>query len=713
MGLLAEKIATAVDLKVPDVVAALRLFQDGATVPFVARYRKEQTGGLDEVQLRDIMERKQYLTELEQRRQTIADAIKSQGLLTPALAESLAACNHKTELEDLYAPYKKRRKTRADKAREKGLGPLAERILNQPRQGRPLEEARRFVRGERGVANAEEALAGARDIVAEKLALDPELRSLVRDAVGRHGQLRSKLAKKDADGSQYRDYLKYEERANRVPSHRYLAVCRGEEEGILTVSVRPDQELTLRQLLRHCRYYPNSPYGPQMFEAANDAYKRLLLPAAERAVRAELKLRADDAAIDVFQKNMEALLLAAPFGPQAVLGIDPGIRTGCKCAMIDSNGALIHYETIYLVGRDKPQTGAILNLIKRHRPEAVAVGNGTGGREAETLVRRVIKEAGLDAMVVSVNESGASVYSASDIARHELPDVDLTVRGAVSIARRLQDPLAELVKVPSKSIGVGQYQHDVDQGKLERRLGHVVESCVNRVGVNLNTASPALLSYVAGIGPKIADAVVAHRSNIGGFKSRKALMKVPGLGQKTFEQCAGFLRIPDGVDPLDASAVHPERYGLVQRIANDLGVSIQKLVGDGEMMDRISLPRYQSTDVGLATLKDIVAELKKPGRDPRSDFEPPAFRDDVHSLDDLELGMVLEGVVTNVTNFGAFVDIGVHCDGLVHISQLADRYVSTPHDVVSAGQSIRVMVIEIDSKRKRISLSAKQAARGQ
>ena len=709
MSALAQNIADSLDLKRAHIDAALTLFGGGATVPFVARYRKEQTGGLDEVQLRDIMELQQRLTELEQRRKTILDTIQGQGQLTPALADKLAACTTKTQLEDLYAPYKKRRKTRADVAREKGLAPLADRITSQPRGGRPYEDARRFVNAQRGVKTPDEALAGARDIVAEGLAMDPVLRSLVRNAVGEHGQLRSKLAKKDIDGSQYRDYLKYEERAHRVPSHRYLAVCRGEEEGVLSVSVRPDPEATLRQVLRGCRYYPNSPYGPQMFDAAQDAFKRLLLPTAERSVRAQLKVIADDAAIDVFQKNMEALLLSAPLGPKPVLGIDPGIRTGCKCAMVGANGALLQYETVYLVGRSTPQTSMIISLLRTHRPVAIAVGNGTGGRETETLLRAAVKEAGLDVMVVSVNEAGASVYSASDIARHELPDVDLTVRGAVSIARRLQDPLAELVKVPSKSIGVGQYQHDVDQGKLERRLGHVVESCVNRVGVNLNTASPALLSYVAGIGPKLADAVVRHRTETGKFQTRKALTKVPGLGQKTFEQCAGFLRIPDARDPLDASAVHPERYGLVQRMARDVGVTITHLVGDAELMGRISVDRYEGGDVGRATLLDIIAELKKPGRDPRSNFEPPAFRDDVHSVEDLELGMVLEGVVTNVTNFGAFVDIGVHRDGLVHISELANRYVSSPHEVVSAGQSITVKVLEVDDKRKRISLSAKQA----
>jgi len=707
MSTFAQTIASSLSLPQPKVLAALGLFESGATVPFIARYRKEQTGGLDEVQLRDILERKEYVTDLEQRRKTIVEAIRGQGKLTEALAKQLSGCTSKTELEDLYAPYKKRRKTRADSARERGLEPLAERMQAQPQHGNPLSDAQRFVGRERGVATPEEALAGARDIVAENLAQDSELRGLIRELVAQHGKLSSKLAKKGLDGTQYREYLNYEERAQRVPSHRYLAVCRGEEEGILSVSVRPDMERTLQQLLRRCRYYPKSPYGPQLFLAGQDALKRLLMPAAERAVRANLKTKADDDAIDVFQKNMEAILLAAPLGPHSVLGIDPGIRTGCKCAMVDEGGALIHHQTLHLVGRKNPESNQLAQLLQTHRPDAVAVGNGTGGRETEAVVRQVVRATGLEITVVSVSEAGASVYSASDLARHELPDVDLTVRGAVSIARRLQDPLAELVKVPCKSIGVGQYQHDVDQGKLERRLGHIVESCVDRVGVNVNTASPSLLSYVAGIGPKLAEAVVNFRRHHGPFRARTKLLDIPGLGDKTFEQCAGFLRIPDAQHPLGASAVHPERYALVGKMARDIGVTLADLVGNPEVCSRIRLEQYQSTDVGRATLVDIVTELKKPGRDPRSNFEAPCFRDDVHQVSDLELGMVLEGVVTNVTNFGAFVDIGVHRDGLVHISELANHFIKSPHEVVQTGQRITVKVLELDEKRKRISLTAK------
>ena len=706
-----QAIAQELNLPPKGVSNALTLFDDGATVPFVARYRKEATGGLDEVALRAILDAQTMRQELAQRRQTILKAMAEQNQLTDALKNKIENATTKTALEDLYAPYKKRRKTRGDTAIEKGLKPLAQRILDQPRHANPNQDAKKFVRPDKGVNTIDEALAGARDIVAETLAFDPKLKDQVRDAVSRHGVLKAKAAKKDVDVQQFKDYINYEERGQRVPSHRYLAVCRGEAEGVLSVSLKPDLERTYEQLLRRCKYFPTSPFGGELAAAAKDALKRLIMPSAERSTRAEKKVQADDDAIDVFQKNLEALLLAAPYGPQKVLGIDPGIRTGCKCAMVSAQGELLEYQTLYLVGQKNVQTAPLLSLLKKHRPEAVAVGNGTGGRETESLLRSVVKDAGLDTIVVSVNEAGASVYSASDIAREEFPDLDLTVRGAVSIARRLQDPLSELVKVPPKSIGVGQYQHDVDQGKLERRLGQVVETCVNRVGVDLNTASPALLSHVAGIGPKLADAVVKHRYQHQKFRSRKELLKVAGLGPKTFEQCAGFLRINGGTEPLDASAVHPERYGVVKRMAKDLGVSVSSLLSDERLVDRIELSHYQTDDVGRATLTDIIAELKKPGRDPRADFEPPAFRDDVHDIADLKTGMTLSGVVTNVTNFGAFVDIGVHQDGLVHISELANRFVSSPHDVVSAGQKISVVVLDIDVKRRRISLSAKAAER--
>jgi protein Tex len=703
-----EPISKQLSLPGRSVDAALLLFEEGATIPFVARYRKERTGGLDEVQLRDIAELHRKLQELGQRRAAVREAIEGQGKLSSELRRKLEACSSKAELEDLYAPYKKRRKTRADNARARGLAPLAELVLRQPRQGSPQGEARRFVDTSKGVPDVESALAGARDIVAESIALEPSRRSRIRVELGKHGRLEASLNKKSENAAQFRDYHSHSERVERMPSHRYLAVCRGEDEGALKLKLGMDLDLTLRQLLRGCRYFPRSPFGEEFESAAEDALKRLLLPAAQRAVRSELKERADDEAINVFQKNLEALLLAAPLGSKPVLGVDPGIRTGCKCAMVDATGALADYQTLHLVGRNRPDSEGLLAMLRKHRPMAVAVGNGTGGREAEALVRKAVKEAGIgEVAVVSVNEAGASIYSASDIAREELPDVDLTVRGAVSIARRLQDPLAELVKLDPKSIGVGQYQHDVDQSKLERRLKDVVESCVNRVGVDVNTASAPLLAHVAGIGPKLAKSVVAHREREGAFSSRKEIGKVRGLGAKTYEQCAGFLRIPGGTNPLDASAVHPERYALVGRMAKDLGVTVKDLVGKSELLRRIDARKYQEGELGAHTMEDILRELAKPGRDPRERFEAAGFREDVHSIADLELGMELNGVVTNVTNFGAFVDIGVHRDGLVHISQLSDRYIGSPHEVVRAGQRIKVRVLEVDKERKRISLSAK------
>ncbi|MBX2803966.1 MAG: RNA-binding transcriptional accessory protein [Myxococcales bacterium] len=689
--------------------AALALFDEGSTVPFVARYRRERTGGLDEVQLRQIADAHRQHVELQDRRSAILKALTEQGVLTDALRATIAACQTRSALEDAYAPYKKRRKTRADNAKEKGLEPLAELLLAQTRRGNPITDATSYVDPSKGVTSVDEALAGARDIVAETLASRPTLRSLVRQDVGDHGMLSSSATKKTEGADDFRDYADHTERAARVPSHRYLAMCRGEAEGVLTIKIRPDLERTLQQLLRAAKLDRGSPWAEQMRQATDDALRRLLLPAAERRVRAILKEHADDEAIEVFQRNLEALLLAAPLGGVSVLGIDPGIRTGCKCALVSETGALVEHQVLHLVGRKDPQTDRLAAWLSRARPAAVAVGNGTGGREALAAVRTALREAGMDVPAVSVSESGASIYSASELARQELPDVDLTVRSAAHIARRLQDPLAELVKVPPGSIGVGQYQHDVDDKKLTRKLSEVVESCVNRVGVDVNTASPALLAHVAGIGPKLAERIVAHRQANGAFRRRRDLLDVQGLGKKTFEQCAGFLRIRDGSEPLDASAVHPERYKLVARMARDLGCSVAELVGDAAKARTIQMDRYVDEDTGLQTLADIVGELTKPGRDPRQAFEAPAFRDDVQELSDVREGMVLHGVVTNVTNFGAFVDVGVHQDGLVHISQLADRYVSSPHEVVSAGQSVKVKVLEVDLDRRRISLSMKQA----
>ncbi len=705
MSAAARSIAAALALPAGKVGAALALFDEGATVPFVARYRKEKTGSLDETALRAILERRDLLAALAKRREAIRATLTEQGQLTPELERRLGACGSKAELEELYAPFKKKRKTRADKARELGLEPLARRIASQPRQGDPAADARRHVRPP-AVPDTDAALAGARDIIAEELAADLRHRAEVRRVVARHGRVTAKLVADHAEAQRFRDYDGHDEAVDRIASHRWLAIARGEELGALRVKVRSDVERTVEHMTGGCGVDRRSSYREELAAAVADAVKRLLLPAAERSARAELTEQAHDHAIDVFAKNLDALLLAAPLGSVSVVGVDPGIRTGCKCAAVDATGAVVGHGTAYLVGRNRPDTAPLERLLRAHSPGAIAVGNGTGGREALDAVREVVRRLGLDAVVVSVNEAGASVYSASELAVGELGQFDVTVRGAVSIARRLQDPLAELVKIEPKSIGVGQYQHDVDQGKLVRRLGDVVESCVNRVGVDLNTASPALLGYVAGIGAKLASRVVAHREAEGSFSSRRQLRKVAGLGAKTYEQCAGFLRIRGAANPLDGSAVHPERYKLVERMARDLGVGVAQLVGDGAQARRIDLGRYEDADTGRETLEDIVAELDRPGRDPRDSFEAPTFREDVREIGDLADGMVLEGVVTNVTDFGAFVDVGVHRDGLVHISKLAAGFVRSPHDVVQPGQRLRVKVVEVDAQRKRISLSA-------
>ncbi|MBW2733618.1 MAG: RNA-binding transcriptional accessory protein [Deltaproteobacteria bacterium] len=709
-------IADELTLPRPGVDAVLALLAEGATVPFIARYRKEVTGGLDEVQIRSIEERRTYLLDLDARRQTVLTTIAEQGKLTPELEAKIRACPSKTELEDLYLPYKPKRRTRAMIARERGLEPLAKRIRAQPREGDPLAEAGTFVAADKDVLDSEAALAGARDIIAEELAEEAQIRALTRRFFFETGEMVAKATKQaKAERTKFEQYYDFSEPVAKIPSHRFLALRRGEREQMLKIKVETEAEKLLPRVEVRAHVDAGSPFYQQLKQAAAESYQRLLAPAMENDVRMELKLSADESAVEVFAENLRNLLLAAPMGGKTVLGVDPGLRTGCKCVAVDSTGTYRENTTIFLSqGEDKKARAAVdfLKLFDRHKPDAVAVGNGTGGRETEAFLRKLLAAERPDAacVVVQVSESGASIYSASDIAREEFPELDLTIRGAISIARRLQDPLAELVKLDPKSIGVGQYQHDVHQPLLARKLNEVVESCVNQVGVELNTASAPLLARVAGVGPKLAKKIVEHREGQGAFVSRRALLKVAGLGPKTYEQAAGFLRVREGTHPLDASAVHPERYKLVERIAKDLGEKLERLVGNAALADAIDVARYVGGDVGEPTLRDIIAELRKPGRDPRQSFEPPKFKEGVEELKDLSSGMKLEGIVTNVTHFGAFVDVGVHQDGLVHISQLADRFVKDPHDVVKVGDTLQVRVLEVDLERRRISLTARRDA---
>jgi uncharacterized protein len=699
------------------VAAVIALLDEGNTVPFIARYRKERTGGLDEVQIRAIEEKREYLIELEQRRAAILASVAEQGKLTPELEQRLKAATGKAELEDLYAPYRPRRKTRASVARDKGLEPLAQRILAQPADGDPAAEAAGFVGDQ--VATTDDALQGARDIVAETIADTAEVRAFVRQEFAEHGKLVSTVAPGKADEpTKFEQYYQFEESVKTIPSHRFLAIRRGEAEGVLRAHVAVDTAKVEQGIQRLAKLDAASPWAEQLSLAIADALKRLLAPSVENDVRAELKQRSDSAAVEIFAGNLRNLLLAAPLGSASVIGVDPGLRTGCKCAAIDATGKFLGTVTIYISQGDAQLAKAkddFVAFVREHKPRAIAVGNGTGGREAESFIKKTLAEAGMregpDApFIVQVNEAGASVYSASDLAREEFPELDLTIRGAISIARRLQDPLAELVKIEPKSIGVGQYQHDVHQPLLAKKLGDVVESCVNHVGVELNTASAQLLGYVAGIGKALAKKIVVYRDSHGAFTSRAQLQQVSGLGPKAFEQAAGFLRIHGAANPLDGSAVHPERYPLVEQMAADLGVPLPELIGNQELVDKIDLSKYVQGEVGEPTLRDIVAELAKPGRDPRAEFAPPKFRDDVTTMEDLKPGMVLEGVVTNVTAFGAFVDIGVHNDGLVHVSQLAEKFVKDPSEVVKVGQKLTVRVLEVDNQRKRIALSARPPA---
>jgi len=696
------------------IEAVAKLFAEGSTVPFIARYRKEAHGNLDEVQILNIQEKLTYYNTLESRRQTVLKSIDEQGKLTDDLLLKIATTTSKTELEDLYLPYKPKRRTRATIAKEKGLEPLAELIANQSLESDPLTEAAQFINVEKEVASAEDALSGARDIVAEQVSEKAEVRALIREAYFKTGLIASQPVKADAnpETSKYKDYFDFSQAIADIPSHRYLAIRRGETEGELRRKMIIDPEVQIERMKELCGLNPASPFAGELELAIQDAFKRMLTMSVEIDVSVEMKMKADRAAVEVFAKNLRSLLLAAPYGEKTVIGIDPGLRTGCKCVAIDATGKYLDTITIY-PGQSTAQTQKagidLANFIDKFKPQAIAVGNGTAGRETEAFSKKVLSlMKKTDVSVVSVSEAGASVYSASAIAREEFPDLDLTIRGAISIARRLQDPLAELVKTDPKSIGVGQYQHDIYQELLKNKLDEVVVSCVNHVGVELNTASAPLLSRVAGIGESLAKKIVDHRNEHGAFKNRKELLKVPSLGPRAFEQAAGFLRIHGGTNPLDASAVHPERYNLVEQIAADLGEPLEKLVGHIEIVSKVKIEKYKSDEIGELTLKDIIDELKKPGRDPREQFEEVGFRDDVMTMNDLKEGMELKGIVTNVTAFGAFVDIGVHQDGLVHISQLCDRFISDPAEVVQAGDRIAVRVLEIDLERKRISLTARK-----
>lgn len=713
----AQKIADELKLPNARVQAVLELLQEGATIPFIARYRKEVTGSLDEVAIAQIRDRSAQLEELDKRRQSILSSLEERNLLTDELKAKIHQAPSLTELEDIYLPYRPKRKTRATAAREKGLEPLAKEIF----AGSPKDcvtEATRFVDSEKGVASAEEALAGARDIIAEWIAEDSHARKEMRKFWFSRSSFASTMVKgKETEGAKFKDYFDWSEGVTGIPSHRILAMLRGETEGFLKLKINPPEEEAQQMLERRFVKGRNTSYE-QCRLASQDSYKRLLAPAMEIELRAELKARADEGAIEVFVRNARELLMAPPLGQKAVMGIDPGFRTGCKVVCLDRQGALLHHDVIYPLfsqggGSDSASSKAeqkVVDLLKRYDVEAIALGNGTASRETESFLRAIdYKAAGLPSIpIVVVNESGASIYSASEIAREEFGDYDITVRGAVSIGRRLMDPLAELVKIDPKSIGVGQYQHDVDQTALQRSLDDTVMSCVNAVGVELNTASKQLLSYVSGLGPQIAANIVKYRDENGAFAGRNQLKKVPRLGPKAYEQCAGFLRIRGAKNPLDSSAVHPERYELVERMARDAGFRVDDLINNEGNTAKINVGKYVDNEVGLQTLKDIIKELEKPGRDPRSQLEPVKFADGIHSIDDLKEGMRLPGIVTNVTAFGAFVDVGVHQDGLVHVSEMADKFIKDPSTFVKVNQQVNVVVMQVDKGRKRISLSMKR-----
>ena len=720
-NIFARLIASALNLQERTVANTLALLEEGCTIPFISRYRKEKTGGLDEVQIAAISDRFDKLKEIQKRKETVVKTITDLQKMTPDLQKRIDDCWDATELEDIYLPYKPKRRTRAQVAREQGLEPLAQIIMLQ-REREPEHAAERFVKGD--VKDVETAIKGAQDIIAETVSEDERSRQQLRNAFSRQAMIFSKVVKAKAEtdeAAKYSDYFDWQEPLKRCSSHRLLAMRRGESEGILRISISPDDEEAAERLKRHY-VYGHTPCGSLVAEAIDDGYKRLLKPAIETEFAASSKEKADEEAIRVFAENLRQLLLGAPLGQKRVMGVDPGFRTGCKVVCLDAQGNLLHHEAIFPhppVNKRMESAIAILQMIRKYQVEAISIGNGTASRETDSFIKDVLagkyslptsqksQSAQSTPQVFVVSEAGASVYSASKTAREEFPDEDVTVRGAVSIGRRLMDPLAELVKIDPKSIGVGQYQHDVDQALLKHSLDQTVESCVNLVGVNLNTASQHLLMYVSGLGPTLAKNIVDYRRENGAFTSRAQLKKVPRLGPAAFQQCAGFLRIPNAKNPLDNSAVHPESYPVVEQMAKDQDCTVAELISNKEKRETIDIKKYVTSDIGLPTLTDIMQELEKPGRDPREQLEEFEFDKNVTTIDDLVEGMVLQGIVTNITNFGAFVDIGVHQDGLVHISQMANRRIAHPLDVVKLHQHVKVRVIEIDHRRNRISLSMK------
>jgi uncharacterized protein len=712
-----QSIAKELNVRSEQVIAAVKLIDDGNTVPFIARYRKEVTGGLDDTQLRTLDSRLAYLREMDDRRQTIIKSIQDQGKLTPELEQAIQDADSKTRLEDLYLPYKPKRRTKGQIAIEAGLEPLADKLWTQPDTA-PEREAERYIAADKGIDDSKAALDGARAIIMERIAEDANLLEKIRQHLTRNAEIVSRVVEgKERDGEKFKDYFDHREPISKVPSHRALAMLRGRNEGFLTLTLNADPELEETARQSYCETLIAEHYGIHLSQAAADAWRKQVISWSwrikvsmhmETELMSAMKERAEIDAIDVFATNLKDLLMAAPAGPRATLGLDPGLRTGCKVAVVDATGKVLATDTIYPHQPHNQYDRAMASvaaLVKQHHVDLIAIGNGTASRETDAFAADLIKRGNLKVQKITVSEAGASVYSASELAAKEFPNLDVSLRGAVSIARRLQDPLAELVKIDPKSIGVGQYQHDVSQSMLAKRLDAVVEDCVNAVGVDVNTASPALLTRVAGLSSTLAQNIVDYRDENGRFDSRSALKKVPRLGPKAFEQCAGFLRIMDGKNPLDASAVHPEAYPVVKNIAEKNQKAIKALIGNSEFLRNLRAVDYTDEHFGVPTVSDIIKELDKPGRDPRPEFKTATFADGVNEVSDLEIGMVLEGVVSNVANFGAFVDIGVHQDGLVHISALTDRFVSDPREVVKAGDIVKVKVMEVDVQRKRIALT--------